>query len=562
MFASVQYFLTRLRPYSAPEDDADIRRIQNYLNHLLPTASGDAPSNYGGALAQWVAYAILRRISRESASSSRLIDLSARTINRIVSRIPDCQAVCVRNADTLDRPSLKIVARAMLLLRKEDRFTWRVHSQTNPASLGGEPETPYPLYLASRHAFLRHIFEITRPRVEPNGEPRSLTPPQRVEEPSVYGASVALVMQDYDQCFLICEALLSGSAAGGCEEAYRLLALASVNAGDTGAAMRALQIAEGLASSPARKAHLAYLQGLIAAKRTYSLAESNRHYHRGLEWIERSATADTLEDPPLEQAWLLNGLALNEAILARSSPAGAADRHLSEAFAYEQRAFALVREGDSRARGYLRFNLLANLAFLLEMQGAYLHAIQLLQRAFGDETGGDGPESRDARYTLQYRAAVLHHRAGQHREALELLRKASAFEPFPENWAARQRILYALGAVASETGRFDEAREAFCEGLELCRAARSAAGFRDHLTGLARTLQSMGHMAEYEQTLARAGQEEDMSFSGADLAAPFSIAPKLPAYVPEVDLEDIPAVDINRYLSGNGGRQVGTPWRN
>lgn len=561
-FGSLEYFLTRLRAYATPEDDPDFRRIQGYLNHLLPASSGDAPANYGSALTQWVAFAILRRISRESAYSSRLIDLSARVINRIVSRIPDCDGVLIRNADTLDRPSLKIVARAMLLLKKEDGFTWRVHSDSNPASIASEPGTPYPLYRSSRRAFLRYIFEITCPHVERNGEPRPLAIPQSVEGASLYGATIALVMQDYDQCFLFCEALLSGLSPTRCEEVYRLLALASVNVGDSGAATRALEAAEHIASSHARKAHLAYLQGLIAAKRAYNLTESNRHYQRGLEWIERSGTGDTLEDSPLEQAWLFNGLALNEAIMARSSQASAGDRHLSEAFAYEKRAFALVREGDSRARGYLRFNLLANLAFLFEMQGAYLESIRLLERAFGDEAGGDDPESRDARCTLQYRAAVLYYRAGQHHEALSLLREASAFEPFPENWSVRQRILFARGVIASESGRLEEAEEVFSEGLELCGAARSAVGFRDHVTGLARTLRSMGRLVEYKHALACAEQEDGISFSEAGLAATFSVAPKLPAYVPEVDLEDIPAVDINRYLSGGGVHQIETMWRN
>ncbi len=546
---AVRLFLDEIRRYATPEDSSNLARLDEYIQHIIP--NGPAGRNHGDLLAQSVAFAVLRRISRESAITSRLIDLSARTLNRIISRIPECDTVLVSEADALDRMSLKVVARAMLLLTKDDGFAWRVHSRIEPAISNSGSSSPYPLYETCRRAFLKHIIEITGGRTELLGQPSPFTSPSCPTEVSLYRATTALVLQNYDECILCCESLLSGLPSGTPDEAYRLLALASINVGDINAARWALETAEHIATSTARRAHLAYLQGLIAAKRAYNLDESNRHYLRALSLLDDQPDRNGEGDLPLEEAWLFNGLALNEAILAQRHGARR-PHHLRAAFSYEQRAFGLVRDGDSPARAYLRFNLLANSAFLLEMDGAHTDAIKVLERAFNEETTGSDYESRDAACTLQYRSGVLYYRSGDKHKALTLLRNAAAFDPFPENWASRQQILFAEGVVALESGLLQDSLEAFSEGLALCKSARSAAGFHDHLNGTLRTLTLMGRSSEHDLLVDQVEHEEGILFSSSPL---LTLPPKLPAYVPDVDLEDMPAIDLNRYLSGdrNGG---------
>src|SRR5262249_10005346 len=152
---------------------------------------------------------------------------------------------------------------------------------------------------------------------------------------------------------LWCDTLLTSNKDEDVAEGLRLLALAAVNVSKADEALHLLYRAEEMTRSCGQRAHLCYLQGLIQTKRCYDLSGSTAHYERGLAAL-RAGGSET-GDLSLERGWLLNGLALNEAILWRRNP-GAAE-HYARAFALEQDAFNLVREGDHPARIYLRFNL-------------------------------------------------------------------------------------------------------------------------------------------------------------------------------------------------------------
>lgn len=542
-FASLRSILDQLRPLADPERYRDIEHLEDYLREACP-AESDAGPSHGRLYSDSVTLTVMRRISRESVYTARVIDLAARTINEVISRA-GCATAYVHGIERLDRPSIKVLARAMLLLEDRHGFSWVWRSGVDPV----EPASADDPYVASRSTLLRQLVGIVQPTLVRVGAVLPLRRPLFTSRSSLYDVSAALVVQNYDACILACDQLLAGDDACS-SEVMRLLALASINLGMAPRALNLLQQAEAIAPRPGRAAHLCYLQGLIEAKRSYSLQRSEDHYQRGLAVLDGCEASD--DDLALERAWLYNGLALNQAILWRTEPSRT---RITDAFRLTQEAFALVRDGDDPARSYLRFNLLANSAFLLEIVGDLEAAARVLGRMFNlDPKETSTTSTRDVQAVLAYRLGVLHYKAGHLDEAESLLADALAGTEAVERWAARDHVLRALGALLLNRGRYGESAAAFAEGLTVCRNARSASGTREHGRGLMSALLLTGderQACELHEWLAT--EEEIVLDNEADRSTgwvlPRPPAPKLPPYVPEVDLEEIPTIDINRFLA-------------
>src|ERR1700754_687875 len=107
-FSSLKAVLKQLKPLAQPHQLPDLAKIENYLHEACPGEGGDGTNTHGQLLADSVAYAIMRRISRESFYTGRLIELAAKTINAILCSLPDCREVHVNHLDQLDRPSFKL----------------------------------------------------------------------------------------------------------------------------------------------------------------------------------------------------------------------------------------------------------------------------------------------------------------------------------------------------------------------------------------------------------------------------------------------------------------------
>jgi tetratricopeptide (TPR) repeat protein len=566
-FASLKSILEQLKPLSRPEHRNEIKRVEGYLREACPDPGAGGATSHGQMMADSVAFAIMRRISRESFYTARVIELGAQTINAILSGVPGCQRVYVSHLDQLDRPTLKVLARAMLLLEPSHGFSWVWHSTSDP--LQSAPLETEDIYLRSRHELLRQLVGILSPTLvmQPGVEPLTC-PGVQSWKPTTFDIAAALVVQNYDACFLWCDSLLGGRTDAETAEGHRLRALAAVNVGKYDDALRSLRLAEEMSASAVRRAHLSYLQGLIETKRLYDLSGSNSHYTRGLCLLDGGHNRED-EDSPMERAWLMNGLALNEAVMWRRHPGKR--EHFSKAFALERDAFALVRDGESPARTYLRFNLLANSAFLLEMSGNYELAINTFLKVFDFNLDESLNRRQVWRSTLGYRVGVLHHCAGKHDEALRLLSDAAEHDSGPEGWPTQERILRALGAVLLHQGHYSRAADAFAKGLEQCRTGRSAQGTSEHARNLIVSLLRDGQERRAREVYEELLTEEGLDVVPAVMFAPgrsfdelraLPLSPKLPAYFPELDLEGIPSIDLNLFLgkpeaSGNGQT---SPW--
>jgi hypothetical protein len=200
----------------------------------------------------------------------------------------------------------------------------------------------------------------------------------------------------------------------------------------------------------------------------------------------------------------------------------------------------------------------------MEMRGHYDQAIDIFQTAF--DFGVADPVARQERWrsTLGYRIGVLHYRAGRLGEADRLLRDAAEQDAATESWATQERVLCALGTVALDRGAAADGAAWFARGLDLCRPARSGQGTRDHALGLVAALLLGGSPDRARAVCDELAAGEDVALDPADGAArPSPPSPKLPAYFPEIDLEDIPKIDISRYLGNAPPRDAprDAPWR-
>ena len=547
-FASLESILQQLEPFAGPDERRDLARLDGYMREACPNFGDGSSASHGRFMADAVTLAIMRRISRESVYTARLIETGARVLNSILSGSIGCKAVCVADADRLDRPTLKVLARAMLLLEPSHGFAWIWQLSSDPTRVdddaAGDP------YVASRNDLLRKRVGILSPTLVRDGTARPLRRPATpAASVSPLQVAAALVVQNYDACFLGTDALVKHGDFGDISEGLRLRALAAVNVGNFDLSMQDLHEAERATELPGRRAHFCYLQGLIDAKRRYSLEQSRSHYERGLAYLDAAAGRNGHgEDLPLERGWLLNGLALNQAILQRRHREDSS--HHDRAIALERQAFGLVQDGDDPSRSYLRFNLLANCALLMEMQGHYDVAIDIFTKTF-DFTDAESPTIRDrSRRALGYRAGVLHYRAGRVELAHTLLQDAVDEDGGTDGWPTYERVLRAVGSVALARGAVTEAADIFGRGLDICRRARSAEGTREHARGLCSALMLAGKLQQARSVFDMLSAEEGVTV-GTDLsrlAAVTPPSPKLPAYVPEVDLEGIPAIDINRFL--------------
>ena len=507
-FSGVSAFLDQLAHSASSGLSGDLARLNQYLEQVSARHTDRDRA---------VAFATTRRLSRESVYTGRIVDLGASVLNRLLAHASGSRRVHVCAVNRLDRATIKVLARAMLCLEDSHNFSWVWHFERSDPAAGGTG-----LVAESRAALFDLLSEILRPCEEPAAARSGLLPgPASVATDDL---AAEVVVQNYDVCFV---GLESGELRSPSE--LRLVAIAAFNVGFEGEAIKLLDEAVRGADGGPFAAHLSYLKGLILGKRALRLDASDEAYRVGHRYLDRVADSPAKS---LERAWLLNGQALNEVIRWRTDRSQ--QSRFQDAFRLEQEAFDLVKSGEDPSQVYLRYNVVANCGFLMEMAGRYDAAISTFARAF--ELGESMDASSDSRWetTLAYRIGVLELKAGHPDSALKRLRSVRDAETRPENWPTRDHLLRAIGTAAFLAGDLDEAENAYQEGLDEAIAARSARGALAHAAGLSCVSRATG------STLPLSTMELELEgVEVPEVLAPTadSLDPKLPAYVPELDLE-------------------------
>ena len=506
----------------------------------------------GGALAA------LRRVSRESLYTSTLIEQSGRGIAQALAALAPVRVV-VPDARGLDRPSLKILARACLLAPADGRVVWIWTERSAPApptdaSVPGDlidllPERARTAFLEGLRATLSLA---PRPAPGTGSVHARLAPRPYVTASTVGGACGWLATQNYDAC-----AWWARQTDARDVDYDRVLALTLTNLGLQDAAIEALARAGARARHATLQAHLHYMQGLLWAKRKYDLQRSDACFAAAHAALDR-ARPDDPGDCAMERAWVHNGQAMNALLRARF-----AGRPVASAFqdAYKQvcTAFEMVREGRSRDRVYLRFNLLANMSSLMDIVGEHALAHDLQVKTF-DESLARGLAEENA-WLAQRRSSLAMLKA----HAGDLAGAAAGFADARERMIEADRPLCAetltrsLATARFQEGRLDAAEALFADGLARARATRSRVGVQVHAAGLAASRMRRGCDAAARQGLREIGElegvwpvpAEQLDAGGlSGLAAPARYF-GLSTSIPEIDLEDNGTVSIARALRGN-----------
>jgi hypothetical protein len=517
----------------------------------------------GGALAA------LRRVSRESLYTSTLIEQSGRQIAAALAALAPVRVV-VPDARTLDRPGLKILARACLLAPVDGRVAWvwteraePVHpeptqpdrAQPDKTEAAGElvellPERARTAFLDGLRAALAVAPCPAASQV--SGPAATASPQPHVSARTVGGACGWLATQNYDAC-----AWWARQTDARDVDYDRLLALTLTNLGLQDAAIEALARAAARARHATLQAHLHYMQGLLWAKRKYDLARSDACFAAAHAAVDR-VRHDDPGDPAMERAWVHNGQAMNALLRARFAGRPVASA-FQDAYTHVCTAFEMVREGRSRDRIYLRFNLLANMSSLMDIVGEHALAHELQVKTF-DESLARGLAEEDA-WLAQRRSslAMLKAHAGDLAGAADGFADARARMLDADRPLCAETLTRSLATARFQQGRFEAAEALFADGLARARTTRSRVGVQVHAAGLAASRLRLGRDTAARRGLRELGDQEDIwpvpaaKLDAGDLSALAEPTRYfgLSTSIPEIDLEDNGTVSIARALRGH-----------
>lgn len=557
-YAGIRAVLAQLIPEVQAECPELIEQYREALQFVCPRLIGTQDPPPSPLSAHAVTFAIVRRISRESLHTATQIDGTARFIlaaRRSCPGLAKPWCMIVRNFDLLDRPSLRILYRMMRLAVPADGLRLVALCTGNPLAMVGAPEG---LDLRSRMATARgRIYQRVAADLKPTmihlddaaglALPEPL-PPFAVEDDYVLRTAENLVEQNYDQAYLLAECGLRHAGAQQVHaDLWRLTGLVDANVGEYTAARICIERALELAPAPTLRAHLNYLVGLLLTKRDYDLDGADGYFQTGLQVLEREAADDAAT--AFERAWLHNGRALVATLRAKRLPPSEQSTVLEQVVLREIEAFGQVATGKEPHLVYLRHNLLANIAFLLEILKRYPDAINFWTKAFGQYLGKGSGQRFEPVYL--YRVGMLQWRDGRQAESLESLRASlRGIRTLGERFL-EERVLYALGYVALDAGTWTEAAAIFQEGLELAWDLRSWDACASHAIGLHRAATQSGDRVLADdafRVLERLSHQSTLSAEQLLQQSLRQPSPKLPAYLPAIDLEPSPEVDLNRYL--------------
>ena len=473
--------------------------------------------------------ALRRRISRESGPATRAVELGARLLlDGVVATYPD-RTIVFQGVDEVDSLTLRTLARAAILLTDDHGLSFVFSSAVDPRKIPAINLTDL-----SRATILMNTARYGDFTFE-SGEVGPL-PSRIVEARTLAQAAVDLVAHNYESTLLACDRRLG--ANGDLAEALRLSALAAVNLGALDDAESLLRRAVESTCDSGTRAHLYCLLALMTTKRRNDLVASEAFIIDGLRELDRRGGGSS--DEAVERAWLLNARALNCALEYRQT----SDLSLFRAaHDLEANASRLVAVGSSHERVYLRMNLLANMAFLWESAREPQNAIRVFEQVFEKRVSSDPL----AQATLGYRLAVLHTKAGNYERAHHVLADLGDGMP-PEEWCTIDHLLRARAHVAIRTHRYNEAERLARRGYGLALDAHSYTAAVAHAQAILQILKVESRTPEIHELVE---QVVGLGVTRAALDRPLTLRPKLPAYIPEIDLEDVPSYDTNMRLSAD-----------
>lgn len=572
------------------EDFAPYRDCVALVRHMIALAEEDAPAAaeetraalhqvlQGGhpndLSSESILYSVIRRISRESIGSAALIDSLAdklATLCRLSRRVQGSGPFVFDQAHRMDRPSIRVLSRFLILLDAPSlAMVWRFPAGLPIIDQGAAADPcSHRLYQARARLFGSLLAKL-QPHVQWQGKPQVLREmpgdPAAIESRGfLEEAAHGLVTQNFERAYLACYGAMQ--TAPPHSDHHRVLALIDANLGFIDQAYAELQKAITLAQEGPESAHLHYLSGLLCTKRFYDFPTARAHFTQGFERL----TGSTPEER-LEEGWLYNGQSFVDTLESIALPAAERAERILGALQREIKAFNVVRSDKGAGPRYLRFNLLTNIAFLLEIQEQFDEAIRFWDRAFGKFMGYGTDAGAEFEKAYLYRIGILAYRSGRIDQALHHLSRAAAIAASRRDRLTGERIWYGLGYVHLADSQWQKATQSFAEGLRLTIAMKDWAHAGEHGTGLIHGLVRAGQAAwtepfwelesgwpvwkDWLNQVRPALPDQDALEQWLREHPVTTPKTKLPSYIPDIDLEETPPVDINRYLVSHHGEPL------
>ncbi|WP_322905682.1 tetratricopeptide repeat protein [Paenibacillus campi] len=504
-----------------------------------------------------IIYSIIRRISRESNTTAKWIDQSAAKMVRLIEALAmhtNKRVVCIiEQAEWLDRPSIRLLNRLYKLMPFGEtglilRFACAIPAIT-------ELDEPFDISCSIAVARAR-IFKRLLSEQSPlicAGEVPVATYHNCSYQASEYGiladAALALVTQNYENAYLACFAAFNKPVVS--EEAYRICGLVHANLSLYDQAYTLFQTAAVHARSLPVQAHIECLCALLAVKRFYNLDIANEHYQKALTLVNESD-----EQNRLERGWVYNGLSFMDTVAASRLTGSDKQQQLEAVFYRERTAFQLIKQDNNPGALYLRYNLLSNMTFLLEIKGDYQNALKMWESAFN--------RLLKNQHAFEYRTGMLAWKAGELEKAISLLLKARDEATRQEDRLDLEGINEALGYIFFHKGQYEQAFDYYELGMELSWSLAHWSECKRQLIGCLKAMQEMqqqtperiwNKMIQFAKE-PRIAQAERQFFAQSRVDIWSQVATyklkmpksKLSSYHPSVDLEMTPDVDMNDFL--------------
>jgi len=559
-YTAISSIITQLINTFEERYPAEIERVRRSYHKLMNEWQNTDLSSDS------VLYSIIRRISRETMATARLIDGLIIDLVFLIRKVYENERkrliLCLDRVEWLDRPSIRILYRLNKLLPSSHfGMIWFFHDSIADKS---EAEIRYDDMLGCINVARNKIFTRLAVDFQPdhinlrNVNPTSYKTYQFIETKKdlLANAALALVTQNYEYAYLTCNESLK--LRYQLEDVFRIIGLAHTNLGLIDKAYDAFCKAIELVRSGPKRAHLEYLCGLLATKRFYNLEMARRHYETGMKFVNESDAQNRLE-----KGWILNGLSFLDVVAASKLDMEEKHKLLEKALRRELEALKIVKNDKGTGPLYLRYNLYSNIAFLLEIKQEYRHALSCWKRSFTKFFGENEDKYKNFGAAYFYRTGMLSWKAGDIQEGLQLLRKARDIARKIPDRLYQELICYGWGYVALHEGFYEDASEAFLDGFILSVNMCEWEKARQHAVGYLKSGLVQGKFSDYVCTLRQQEnealcrdpnlydflhkQEEQLitEIQSSNIPQPKT---KLSSYYPSIDLEEVPKVDMNLFL--------------
>ncbi|WP_353853940.1 tetratricopeptide repeat protein [Bacillus sp. Bos-x628] len=508
-----------------------------------------------------IIYSIIRRISRESSATTKLIDQLADKVVDMVNEVFKNEGkpltIILNASEWIDRSSLRVLHRIFKLLPSSQLKLVLGFKGNIPSKYElKEPFNMLESVLVARSRIFKRLLAEQEPLItgeEFNECDFTEYNFEGSENGLISDAAIALITQNYENAFLACEKVLKNESIQS-EEIYRIIGLVHANLSLYDEAYIAFQKALNFVNNGPQRAHVECLAALLAVKRFYNLDVARTHYDNALTFVDESDNRNRLE-----KGWIYNGLSFMETVASSKLEGDEKERLLDDVLQRELKALELIKNQQDSGSLYLKYNLLSNITFLLEIRKDYISALEFWKSAFnkliGDEHG------------YCYRTGMLAWKAGKINESINYLEKAYQTALNLKDRLDTETILYALGYVNLDIGKYEESIKHFQSGLEISLKLRNSEQIEDFVRGYLQASSRMDLVNENIAVLQKKCENSkhtlpnkvaELFITGTQLEGKSILEQplrqpktKLSSYHPSVDLEAVPEIDMNEYLISN-----------